>query len=131
MFAPEHDHAGNPICGMSFMGGTICTMPPNHSGGCGALCQTCGGDWVNETCTCLTKCPDCGVAHEGIESNYCADCRCHGERARPASGKWEWDRCVLELGHEHEGVSHAFFDPGPTEEELAETYRILGAEPPN
>ena len=56
LFEGELDHAGRPVCGESFMGGTICTLPPNHSGACDAICQTCGGNWFMDKCICHPRC---------------------------------------------------------------------------
>lgn len=38
------DNWGNPMCGESFMAGTICTDAPGHLGGHSARCQNCGLD---------------------------------------------------------------------------------------
>lgn len=52
MFGPEYDHNGNLCCGEDFMAGTICSDVPDHDGPHNTNCQTCGGDWYMETCTC-------------------------------------------------------------------------------
>lgn len=53
----EHwtDRFGNPVCGTSFMGGTVCTLAPEHVGGCAAGCQRCGGGWYAGTCSCADE----------------------------------------------------------------------------
>lgn len=48
----DHDRFGNPMCGQSFMAGTICSDRPGHGGGHSCLCQQCRGDWMNGTCQC-------------------------------------------------------------------------------
>ena len=58
-FEGELDAFGNPCCGQSFMGGTICSDAPGHGGGCSAMCQNCHGDHVNGTCTCYDECVRC------------------------------------------------------------------------
>lgn len=46
------DRHGNPICGRSFMAGTICTLWPDHDGAHEPTCQECGGDWYVQRCIC-------------------------------------------------------------------------------
>lgn len=101
------DHAGNPCCGQDFMAGTICSLPPGHPGPHGADCQTCGGDWINETCTCLTKCIECGTYFDPTDDeagwgDHCWGCTCDhiGEYDfGPPRGVGE-AQCYLAIGHE-------------------------------
>lgn len=79
----DYDRHGNPVCGQSFMAGTICTRPPGHDGGHAPYCQACKGDWYNGTCTCVGEwpvCLDCGSEMEAVEADmayvYCGDCAC-------------------------------------------------------
>lgn len=75
----EIDHAGNPCCGEDFMAGTICSLPPGHPGPHGTDCQTCGGDWMNETCTCgKSICIECGDLYLDDDGwgNHCWACTC-------------------------------------------------------
>lgn len=77
-FEGELDAFGNPMCGQSFMAGTICSRPPKHDGSCAAECQNCGGDWINGTCECTPPvCSECNedlVIEEEIEEGVCAEC---------------------------------------------------------
>lgn len=59
----DFDRHNNPMCGQSFMAGTICSDRPGHAGAHSAKCQQCGGDWMNETCIC--------IEHEGW-CDFCA-----------------------------------------------------------
>ena len=78
MQVETHDSKGRPVCGQDFMAGTICSDAPGHDGGCSATCQTCGGDWINQTCTCYHYCPECGAMFDDTKlTAYCVDCRCH------------------------------------------------------
>jgi hypothetical protein len=52
------DSAGRLACGADFMAGTICSLRAGHVGPDAATCLDCGGDWVNETCTCEIDPPD-------------------------------------------------------------------------
>lgn len=54
----ETDYAGNPMCGHDFMAGTICSDERGHDGGHNCRCQVCGGDWMNDTCTCRVEGPE-------------------------------------------------------------------------
>lgn len=128
------------------MAGTICSLPPGHSGGCEATCQHCGGDWYMQTCTCLTWCAECGAGFEpdGLRQ-VCDDCRCQTDRLiawSPTPGNGPWEQCALADGHERDGWPHQFQripsndddatkDEGPTDEELAEVFRSLGVDAPN
>lgn len=51
----EQSPAGELVCGRDFMAGTICSDRAGHEGGCSAVCLTCGGDWMNGTCTCPSR----------------------------------------------------------------------------
>jgi hypothetical protein len=78
-YVGERDHQGHPMCGQDFMAGTICSDKPGHDGAHSCVCQECGGDWYNETCTCEKDiCVWCGVPW-GDERCYngkdiCIDC---------------------------------------------------------
>lgn len=81
----ERDRWGNPICGQDFMAGTICTRAPGHEGFHAPECQTCGGDWYDETCTCSRKkCVECGDPFDPNDDeagwgNLCWGCCCEEE----------------------------------------------------
>lgn len=114
-------------CGESFMAGTICSLAPGHPGAHGTLCQTCGEDWYDDGCSCMTACPLCGIKHPGLETEICLDCRCQSVRGREDGG---WAQCILE---DHHGDPPHKFPPTikpPTQEELAEVYQSFGVEPP-
>jgi hypothetical protein len=134
-FEGELDRFGNPTCGQSFMGGTLCSLPPNHEGFCGSDCQNCGGDWLNDTC-------DCYVDDEEEITATCANCRSAFTEDEGA-GEFAYGPCCgcneNRLGHgkachllaNHDGpCSNEPPEEGPSDEELAEAYRSLGVAPP-
>lgn len=136
----EVDQNGHPMCGASFMAGTICSDKPGHSGGHSCVCQECGGDWMNGTCTCRLICVNCGAYcdDDGADWNatLCYDCEVDEHGAHH-----DCDECGNLVAGFDINVQHAVscslypsnvVDPNePTPAELAEVYRSLGAVPPN
>lgn len=112
------DGNGNPCCGQSFMGGTICTMMPGHEGGHSAQCQGCDGDWINQTCVCFEYCKECGTMfNDTKKTRYCQDCRCGQSN----------EQCELHWQHVDDGVpcrpGHESVEP-VTDEEIAEVFGL-------
>lgn len=129
-FEGELDHAGNPCCGQSFMGGTICSLPVGHDGWCGTVCQVCDENWYDDGCACTVRCTaeDCREAVQDDEDPYCDEHGCW--EAGVMDGDVVTHLCNLRRDHvgEHAYIHRA--TTAPSDEELAETYRSLGVVPP-
>lgn len=110
-------------CGESFMAGTLCSLAPGHDGPHGTDCQVCGGDWMQNTCTCLPRCPGCNAVNQDAEDyTYCEDCCCpSASSAGPA-------RSYCQLPSNHIGP-HDYTPPGeqsePSQEEIDATIRSI------
>ena len=117
-FEGEFSRGGVPLCGETFMAGTICSLEDGHPGAHGTDCVDCGGDWLISTCVCVKYCEDCGTSMELSEKgDLCEDCVYNRERCQAIEPKHGWGRVrgdemiQCDLKHDHEGEHEFYFPP--------------------
>lgn len=127
---PEYDHAGNPCCGEDFMGGTICSLPPNHGGAHGTICQECGQDWFSGACAC----PYCECCERHVPTPF------HHDDHNPPYDGYDYCRdcydqgCDGPTGNFGCSLPDKFFDvvpktSEPTDDDMAYVLNSLGITP--